>query len=138
MRRRAVVLSFLVLAPALVGQTPRRPRGVYAKVDVSKDIAAEQQASPSITPAELDAYFNTTYQGLLTDPATSGIQIQFHWDQTNPNPPASLASQKLMEIAEPPDFFIGEASLSGGVYYLQFPNGNLFGWERGRVLVRLC
>jgi hypothetical protein len=40
----------------------------------------------------------------------------------------NLASQKLLEIAEPPEFFLGEVSLTGGVYYLQFPNGTLFGY----------
>ena len=40
----------------------------------------------------------------------------------------NLASQKLLEIAEPPAFFNGEISLGSGVYYLQFPNGNLFGY----------
>jgi hypothetical protein len=40
----------------------------------------------------------------------------------------NLASQKLLEIAEPPEFFTGEVSLSGGVYYLQVPNGKVFGY----------
>ena len=40
----------------------------------------------------------------------------------------NLASQKLLEIAEPAAFFTGEDSLGSGVYYLQFPNGNLFGY----------
>jgi hypothetical protein len=40
----------------------------------------------------------------------------------------NLASQKLMEIAEPPEFFLGEVSLGSGVYYLRFPNGNVFGY----------
>jgi hypothetical protein len=50
--RRALAQSFPVMAPALVAQSPRRPRGVYAKVDISKDTAAQQQADPCITPAE--------------------------------------------------------------------------------------
>ncbi len=40
----------------------------------------------------------------------------------------NLASQKLLEIAEPPEFFLGEVSLTGGAYYLKFPNGNVFGY----------
>ena len=40
----------------------------------------------------------------------------------------NLASQKLLEIAEPPAFFTGEVSLGSGVYYLQFPNGTVFGY----------
>ncbi len=40
----------------------------------------------------------------------------------------NMANQKLLEVAEPPEFFVGEVSLGGGVYYLQFPNGDLFGY----------
>jgi hypothetical protein len=40
----------------------------------------------------------------------------------------NLASQKLMEIAEPPEFFLGEVALTSGVNYLQFPNGTVFGY----------
>jgi hypothetical protein len=71
--RYALVLSFLVLAPALVAQpAPRRPRGIYAVVNVEGNVNQQQKANPSITPAQLDAYFNGFYQDLLSNPAISG------------------------------------------------------------------
>ena len=49
--RHALVLSFLVLAPALVAQpAPRKPRGVYAKVNISNYISQQRNANPSMTP----------------------------------------------------------------------------------------
>jgi subtilase family serine protease len=33
-----------------------------------------------------------------------------------------------LEVATPPEFFAGDAALGGGVYYLQFPNNNVFGY----------
>jgi hypothetical protein len=71
--RRALVLSFLVLAPPLVAQpVPRRPRGIYAVVNVEENVKKEQAANPSITPAELKAYFVNLYQDLLGNPAATG------------------------------------------------------------------
>jgi hypothetical protein len=86
--RQALVLSFLMLAPALVAQTPRTPRGVYTVVNV-EDIINQ---NPTLTPAQLDSYFGSFYQGLLADPAISGLTLQVHWDTLNPNaPPAANA-----------------------------------------------
>ena len=77
--RHAVLPSLLFLASALLAQTPRRPRGVYAVVSVED--AINQNAS-----------FNALYQGLLADPAISGLALQVHWDTLNPNaPPAANA-----------------------------------------------
>jgi hypothetical protein len=53
--KHALVLSFLALAPGLVAQTPRIPRGIYAVVNTEDLI---NQLQPSITTAQLDAYFN--------------------------------------------------------------------------------
>jgi len=91
--RRSLLLSFLVLAPVLVAQQgPRQPRGVYAVVNVEDAINQAQKSNPSITTAQLDAYFDTFYQGLLADPAISGLTLQVHWDTVNPNaPPAANA-----------------------------------------------
>jgi hypothetical protein len=84
----SLVLSSLVLAPALLAQpTPRRPRGIYAVVNVTDNINQQTKANPSITPAELSAYFNNFYQDLLNNPAVSGLTLQVHWDTLNPNPP---------------------------------------------------
>jgi len=88
--RCALALSFLVLAPALVAQpAPRRPRGIYAVVNVEQTVNQQQKANPSITPAQLNAYFDSLYQALLDDAAVSGLTLQVHWDTLNPNPPAS-------------------------------------------------
>jgi hypothetical protein len=86
MMRRSLVLSFFVIAPALVAQTPRIPRGIYTVVNVEDVI----NQNPSLTPAQLDTYFDGFYQGLLADPAISGLTVQVHWDTLNPNaPPAA-------------------------------------------------
>ena len=58
-------------------------------VNVEDDINQQQKANPSITPAQLDAYFNSLYQDLLGNPAISGLTLQVHWDTLNPNPPAA-------------------------------------------------
>jgi uncharacterized protein (TIGR03437 family) len=79
----------LALAPGLLAQTPRIPRGIYAVVDTQSLINQEQQANPSITTAQLDAYFNSLYQDLLSNPAVSGLTLQVHWDWLNPNPPTT-------------------------------------------------
>src|SRR5580658_27938 len=91
--RRSLVVSFLLFSPAILAQqTPRRPRGIYAVVNVEEAIAQQQTSNPSITQAALDAYFNTFYQGLLADPAISGLALQVHWDTLNPNPPGASNS----------------------------------------------
>jgi hypothetical protein len=88
--RLALVLSFLVLAPPLVAQqAPRRPWGIYAGVNVEENIKKEQAANPSVTPAELKAYFINLYQDLLGNPAVAGLALWMNWSALNPNPPAS-------------------------------------------------
>jgi uncharacterized protein (TIGR03437 family) len=91
--RRSLVLIFILLAPVMMAQqTPRRPRGIYAVVNVEDAITTQQTANPSITTAQMDAYFDTLYQGLLADPAISGLALQVHWDTLNPYaPPAANA-----------------------------------------------
>jgi uncharacterized protein (TIGR03437 family) len=88
--RHAVIVSFLLLEPALVAQTAlRRPRGIYAVVNVEGEITRQQKANPSITSAQLDAYFDSLYLNLLNDPAIAGLTLQVHWDTLNPNPPSA-------------------------------------------------
>src|ERR1700687_3727952 len=87
--RRALTLSFLVLAQPLLAQgqsAPRRPRGVYAVVNVTDNINQQQKANPSV---DLNAYFNSLYQDLLSNPAISGLTLQVHWGMLNPNPPTA-------------------------------------------------
>src|SRR5579862_9168079 len=62
-------------------QNPRRPRGIYGKVDISDYITLQETANPSITPADLNASFVGLYQDLLDDQAISGLTLQVHWDQ---------------------------------------------------------
>ena len=87
--QRLWAILFLAAAPGLMAQTPRRPQGIYVVVDTEQLINQQQQANPSITTAQLDAYFNNLYQDLLSDPAVSGLALQVHWDWLNPNPPAA-------------------------------------------------
>jgi uncharacterized protein (TIGR03437 family) len=90
--RHVLTMSFLVLAPILVAQnqtTPRRPRGIYAVVNVEDNINQQQKANPSITPDAWNAYFNNLYQDLLGNPAISGLTLQVHWDTLNPNAPSA-------------------------------------------------
>ena len=78
------------MAPAQPIQPgPRRPRGIYAKVNIATEINQQQKANPLITPAELNVYFNSLYRDLLDNPAISGLALQAHWDTLNPNPPAA-------------------------------------------------
>jgi hypothetical protein len=88
--RHALVLSFFVLALPMVAQpAPRRPRGIYAGVNIEENIKKAQAANPSITPAELKAYFVNLYQDLLSNPAVSGLGLWVNWDALNPNPPGA-------------------------------------------------
>jgi uncharacterized protein (TIGR03437 family) len=86
--RPAFVLCFLFGSALLAqGQTsPRRPRGIYAVVNVTDNINQQQKANPSV---DLNAFFNNLYQQLLGNPAISGLTLQVHWDTLNPNPPAA-------------------------------------------------
>jgi hypothetical protein len=88
--RRALVLSFLMLTlPVVAQQAPRRPRGIYAGVNIEENIKKEQVANPSITPAELKTYFVNLYRDLLGNPAVSGLALWVNWSALNPNPPAA-------------------------------------------------
>jgi len=60
-------------------------------VNVEANINQQQKANPSITTPQMDAYFNTFYQGLLSNPAIAGLTLQVHWDTLNPNAPTSVA-----------------------------------------------
>ncbi len=68
----------------------RIPRGIYAVVNVEKELANEKSATPPLTTAlQLNSYFDNLYKQMLADPAISGITLQVHWDTLNPNPPGS-------------------------------------------------
>ena len=57
--------------------------------NIEENIKKEQAAKPSITPAELKAYFVNLYQDLLSNPAVSGLALWENWSALNPNPPAA-------------------------------------------------
>jgi hypothetical protein len=65
---------------------PRRPRGIYAVVDVESQVTLWEQKDPGITETELAADFASLYSQLLTNQAISGLAIQVHWDRLNPYP----------------------------------------------------
>ena len=93
--KRALVLCFLVLAPALVarGQTsPRRPRGISAVVNIAENINQQQKANPS---ADLNAYFNNLYQDLLGNPAISGLTLPGALGHSKPESSGRLQSLRL-------------------------------------------
>ncbi len=56
---------------------PRRPLGVYAKVDPSDVIQSK-------TNKTWGPYFDCLYSQLVSNPAISGLTLQIHWDLVNP------------------------------------------------------
>ncbi|MFI5167083.1 MAG: hypothetical protein ACHQQS_10710 [Thermoanaerobaculales bacterium] len=93
--RRALLLTLLVLAPALhdakaeAGGGVRRPRGIYTVIGIDGYIDVSVGRNPSITPAELHAGLIGLYGNVLDNPAVSGLAIQMGWHRLNPNPPSS-------------------------------------------------
>jgi hypothetical protein len=88
--KRALVLHFVFLGLPVMGQSsPRRPRGIYAGVNVEENIKKAQAQNPSIAPADLKKYFVDLYRDLLNNPAVSGLALWVNWDALNPNPPAA-------------------------------------------------
>ncbi len=65
---------------------PRRPRGIYAVVNITEEIKQQQRTNPSITPSQIHAYLQGLYRDLLANPAVSGLTLQAHWDMLNPRP----------------------------------------------------
>lgn len=76
--------------------------------------------------------------GAFTANRTPGIYAVAASMSLNPGPHSAKAAAStaspppatfnLTNTAALPAFFAGEVSLGGGVFYLQFPNGNLFGY----------
>src|SRR5258708_320683 len=81
--RAAASVATSTAAPPPTGT--RRPRGIYAVVDL-EFAKTLQNANPAITPSELHTYFNKLYTAVLTNPAVSGLTIQVGWSRLNPNP----------------------------------------------------
>ncbi len=104
-----VPLTVPTNAPAPNQPLARRPVGVYAHIDLSDLIKDNGKGNssgttvdkgkssttptdkgiPSTPPSDLDAQFDSLFQGLLANPAISGLAIGAHWDLINPNPPTA-------------------------------------------------
>jgi hypothetical protein len=67
---------------AAVGSTatPRRPHGIYADVDITDYI--NRIEGGALTGNDSD--FATLYEGLLENPAVSGLSLRVHWSTINP------------------------------------------------------
>jgi hypothetical protein len=66
---------------------PRVPAGIYAVVPVADVIAAEYPRNERPLPSAVNKYLKGFYAGLLSNAAVSGLALQVHWDDLNPNPP---------------------------------------------------
>lgn len=76
-------LGLVCLAATAHAAGIRQPLGVYAHVDVGNAIGTYPGNKPTL--AQLHAYLQSFYAGLLADPAISGIAFGVHWDQTQPS-----------------------------------------------------
>ncbi len=63
----------------------------------------------------------TSWTGGVASPSSNSTSVTMTAPQT-------LTANFSSSASGPPAFFTGEVSLGSGVYYLQFPNGNLFGY----------
>jgi hypothetical protein len=82
-----LVLLVCFASGVLAQSSPRRPRGIYAVVDVADQITKWTQQYPEITEAQLASGFATPYSDLLLNPAISGLAIQIDWDTLEPDDP---------------------------------------------------
>ncbi len=89
--RVAVALGFLALTELAAQQAPRTPQGIYALVNIQENTTVQQNANPSITPAQLEGFFVNLYQNLLGNPAVSGLVLYANWGLLNPNPPSAAS-----------------------------------------------
>ena len=76
-----LVFSFLVLLPA-VGQEVRRPRGIYAVVDIDGYI----DSHGGLKTSALRDGLKDLYSNLLGNQAVSGLAIQMGWHRLNSDP----------------------------------------------------
>jgi hypothetical protein len=84
-RIQTLALSFLALAPVLVGQPPahpRTPQGIYAVINIYEYTEQYQKIqSPQMT---LEQYLMEQYRDVLQNPAVSGLAIWVKWSLVNP------------------------------------------------------
>jgi hypothetical protein len=87
-----IMLSVLMGAWAVCAQSPLRvPRGIYAIVATAKELETLRQDNPGSTTEQLYQDLANFYSVLLGNPAVSGLTLQVHWDELNPQPPDSPA-----------------------------------------------
>ncbi len=76
--------------------------------------------------------FVTNTTGTSYSPAALSPNTTYYWYLVSRNAagsaPSALWSFTTGTTSSHPSFFAGEVSLTDGVYYLQFPNGNIFGY----------
>jgi hypothetical protein len=78
--------------PVCAQSSPRTPRGIYAVVAPAKEIKELRQNNSGSTTAQLYQDLANLYSALLSNPAVSGLTLQVHWDDLNPNPPGNTTT----------------------------------------------
>ncbi len=82
----ALLMTLFAVAAQSEPAAPRRPRGIYAVVNVNTNIDDQKKINPSITNAQLRTFFRDKFHGLLQNPAVAGIALQIGWSVLNPRP----------------------------------------------------
>ena len=82
----ALLLTLVTAAAQAQPEAPRRPRGIYAVVNVNTNIDDQKKLNPSITNAQLRMFFRDKFHGLMENPAVAGIALQIGWSVLNPRP----------------------------------------------------
>jgi hypothetical protein len=82
-RMIGALIVVLCSLPAGTLSAQSRPRGLYAKIDIT----AELNSHTSKTPKEFEKYLNGIFEDMLDNPAVSGLAIESHWSQLEPNAP---------------------------------------------------
>jgi hypothetical protein len=73
-------------------QPPRAPAGIYAEVIMDEYEHDQVEKNPSITTADLELYFVSLYERLLSNKAVSGITLGVTWARLQPDAPAERAT----------------------------------------------
>src|ERR1022692_4921911 len=79
----------------------------------------------------LDTAFDPNANGNVFSIAVQAdgkILLGGYFTVLSPNGGGAVTRKHIARLLDHPAFFTGEVALSNGVYYLQLPNGNLFGY----------
>jgi hypothetical protein len=104
---RALLLSFCVLAPALMAQgiistVPRAPQGLYSALllgplyNQALTVAGSTPQSPNTTLTPGDEIYINYLITLLRNPAISGLAPQIGWSYVNPSTPGPDPANPLL------------------------------------------